>query len=60
MTMVFRFFSDTNLDGFVQLIAQQFRRETDVNLASREVTVFEANDQIYDLADQWGGVALDA
>lgn len=55
--VVFVFFSDTNLDGFVQSISQ-FRVEVDVNMATREVKVDTTNDTINDLADQFGGVVL--
>jgi hypothetical protein len=55
--MTFRFFSDTNLDGFVQSISL-FGQEVDVNLATREVVVEYANDTMLDLVDSWGGVVL--
>jgi len=51
--MRFRFWSDTNLDGFVQSIATGV--DTDVASSKRIVTVHTDDDRIRDLASQWGG-----
>lgn len=52
-----RFYSDANIDGFVQLIAQLGVEHT-VDLDTRMVEV-EDDPMVRTLADDWGGLIED-